>query len=153
MVLWAAETLVTAHNTNSHHATASLCLQFRGVAARTQQWPGACCQTDGATILPSCGLVLCNCAFLLAVTLAIILVLWGSSSPTFSPVFGPTLDLELLLLQQVWFTLFLQSFCGFIYCKILISLTQETSSNWIFSVVPALEPSILHWIQIFTCEF
>lgn len=34
VVLWAAETLVTAHNTNSHHATASLCLQFRGVAAR-----------------------------------------------------------------------------------------------------------------------
>lgn len=32
-------------------------------------------------------------------------------------------------------------------------LTQETSFNWIFSVVPAMKPKILHWTQMYMCEF
>lgn len=121
------------------------------VAMWHQQWPGTCCQAGKATVLPGCGLVLCA---LLKVT---------------NHHSGPVRLLQPYFQSYLWSkhrfgvaSTSASEICpistNFLWLQVLqnlnfFKLIQETSFNWTFSVVPALQPSLLHWIQIFTCEF
>lgn len=146
VVLLAAETLLAracwllVPSGDSHHAAPGLCLQFAGVAVGPQQPLGTCRQAGRATVLPGHGLDL-HLGALLTVTLAIALYLQCSSSPAFTglwpkPGFGvaPISARELFPISTTY--VWLQKLQNLNFFK----LTQETSFNWIVSVVPAMKP-------------